>query len=378
MKKVIQVFKPRFRTDEVLAEIRECLERGWTGLGYKTALFEEEWKKYTGFSNAHFLNSATSGLHLAVRILKDEYGWNDGDEIITTSFTFVSTNHAILYENMVPVFADVDDSLCLSPDSIEEAISSKTRAVIYVGIGGNAANYRQIRDICRKHNLILILDAAHMAGTRWTESADQVGLDSDCAVFSFQAVKNCPSADAGMICFKESAFDSKARQLSWLGIDKTTYDRYSKGSYKWRYDINEVGFKYHGNSVMAAICLVSLRYLDEDNKYRRMIASYYGKALASIPSVQPVKHSQDVISSRHLYQIVTESRELRDALLDKLASNGICCGVHYLANTSYAPYKKCRNLAALSQFFSDRIISLPLHLEISKEDVDRIVGIIGL
>src|SRR6185369_11771730 len=98
MRKVIQVFKPYFRVDEVLSEIRECLEKGWTGIVFKTEQFETAWKEYSGFDNAHYLNSATSGLHLAVRIFKDKYNWHDGDEIITTSLTFVSTNHAILYE----------------------------------------------------------------------------------------------------------------------------------------------------------------------------------------------------------------------------------------------------------------------------------------
>ena len=92
-RKNIQLFRPVYRVDEILNEIKECLEIGWTGLGYKTVEFEEKWKEYTGLSNAHFLNSATSGLHLAIKILKDELGWGENDEIITTPLTFVSTNH---------------------------------------------------------------------------------------------------------------------------------------------------------------------------------------------------------------------------------------------------------------------------------------------
>src|SRR5437773_1291037 len=87
----IQLFVPTFRIEETLAQIRECLEKGWTGLGYKTLEFEEAWRRYTGLPHAHFLNSATAGLHLAVRLLKERYGWTDGDEVISTPLTFVST-----------------------------------------------------------------------------------------------------------------------------------------------------------------------------------------------------------------------------------------------------------------------------------------------
>ncbi len=121
----IQVLKPKYHVEECLEQIRECLEIGWTGMGFKTVEFENEWKKYTGHENAHFLNSATVGLHLAVEILKQENGWNDGDEIITTPVTFVSTNHAILYENMKAVFADIDEYFCIDPDDVEQKLQIK-------------------------------------------------------------------------------------------------------------------------------------------------------------------------------------------------------------------------------------------------------------
>src|SRR5947207_3271475 len=189
----IQLFVPTFRIDETLEAIRECLEKGWTGLGFKTTQFEQAWKDYTGLPYAHFLNSATAGLHLAVAQLKRVHGWQDGDEIITTPLTFVSTNHAILYEKLTPVFADVDNYLCLDPQSVEAHLTARTRAVMFVGIGGNPGQYHEIMNICRRYNLKLILDAAHMAGTRWSWG-DHIGIGAmtDVSVFSFQAVKNLP------------------------------------------------------------------------------------------------------------------------------------------------------------------------------------------
>ena len=162
----INVFVPKFRTDEILDEIKICLDKGWSGMGFKTIEFEEKWKEFTSLQNAHFLQSNTVGLHLALHTFKKMYGWQDGDEVITTPLTFVSTNHAILYEKLKPVFADVDEYLCLSPKSIEKRITSKTKAVMFVGMGGNAGRLRAVSRICKENNLKLILDAAHMAGTK--------------------------------------------------------------------------------------------------------------------------------------------------------------------------------------------------------------------
>src|SRR5215813_2297289 len=214
----IQLFVPTFRVEETLAEIRECLEKGWTGLGFKTVAFEDAWKRYTGLPHAHFLNSATAGLHLALRLLKERYGWQAGDEIISTPLTFVSTNHALLYEGLRPVFADVDEYLCLDPISVATRITPRTRAVLFVGVGGNTGQLDGIVRLCRERGLRLILDAAHMAGTRW--HGRHVGAEADVAVFSFQAVKNLPTADAGMICLTDEELDAEARKWTWLGIDK--------------------------------------------------------------------------------------------------------------------------------------------------------------
>ena len=154
----INLFLPKFRKEEIFEHMSECLDKGWTGLGFKTIEIEEQWKIYTGLKNAHFLNSNTSGLHLAIKILKDANKWNDEDEIITTPLTFISSNHAIKYENLKPIFADIDEYLCLDPKSVEERITKKTRAVLFVGIGGNTGQLNKIIEICKLHNLNLILD----------------------------------------------------------------------------------------------------------------------------------------------------------------------------------------------------------------------------
>lgn len=365
----IQLFVPTFRVEECLEEIRECLVKGWTGLGFKTVQFEEEWKRYTELPYAHFLNSATVGLSLALKILKMQNGWNDGDEVISTPITFVSSNHAILYENLSVVFADVDQYLCLDPDDVERKITDRTKAILFVGVGGNTGQYSRIVELCKKHGLKLILDAAHMAGTRLNGHAP--GVEADVVVHSFQAVKNLPTADAGMICFREKENDEICRKLTWLGINKDTYARSSdKGAYKWKYDVEYVGYKYHGNSIMAAIGLVQLKYLDQDNAYRRQLCQWYDAVFTKYPDlVRPIPVAHGCESSRHLYVIEVEER---DKLLLALNESEIYPGVHYRDNTEYSMYSYAKGTCDRARALSERILSLPLHLQMTKHDVDYI------
>ncbi len=376
--KNIQLFKPKYRKDEILSEISECLDSGWTGMGFKTNIFEEKFKEYSGFPHAHYVSSNTSGLEIVFKILKHSNRWKDGDEIITTPLTFVSSNHSIVHNNLSPVFADVDESLCLDLESIKSKITKKTRAVLFVGIGGNIGQYFEISKFCKSNGIKIILDAAHMAGTKSTKIVDgigssfsQVGWDADAVVFSFQSVKNLPTADSGMICFQNGDYDSLARKLSWLGIDKDTFKRtIEKGNYKWDYDVIDHGFKAHSNSIMASMGLISLKYLDEDNKRRRDICDLYDSGLSDLKKLKIIKHNPLCESSRHLYQIRVPQRE---KIFDYLNSHGIYPGVHYKDNTEYEIYSYGRGSCPNSASFSKEIISLPLHLYLTNEDVEYVI-----
>ena len=367
----IQLFTPTYEIDECLEQVRECLEKGWTGLGFKTVEFEEAWKKYTGWEHAHFLNSATAGLNLAFDILKEENGWDENAEVITTPLTFISTNHAILLAGLKAVFADVDDTLCLDPESVKERITPNTKAVLFVGMGGNAGHYKEVAKICKEHNLKLILDAAHMAGTRY-KNGEVPGKEADVVVYSFQAVKNLPTADSGMICFKDAGYDKIVREKAWLGINKDTYARTnSQGTYKWRYDVEYTGNKYHGNSIMAGIGLVQLKYLDRDNAYRRQLAEWYTLGFEPYKDKIGMVHiPKDCESSRHLFQIIVDKR---DELMLALNQQEIYPGVHYVDNTEYRMYAYADGTCPRARYYSEHVISLPMHMRLSYEDVQTII-----
>lgn len=369
----IQVLKPKFHVDECLDAVRECLEKGWTGMGFKTVQFEDEWKKYTGHRNAYYLNSNTVGLHLAVKILKMRNGWDDGDEIISTPITFISTNHAIKYENLEVKFADVDEYLCLDPNDVEKKITDKTRAVIFVGYGGRVGKLDKIIEICKKHNLKLILDAAHMSGTKVNGVTPGTWEGIDVTVYSFQAVKNLPTGDSGMICFKDDEYDRVARQIAWLGINKDTYARANQGTYKWKYDVDYVGYKYNGNAIMAAIGLVQLKYLDVENARRREIANMYTEGLKNNSKIKIVPAPFADECSYHLYEIIVPDRE---ALLQELAKNDIYGGVHYRDNTEYSMYTYAQGTCPRAHEVSQHIMTLPLHMWLTDEEVKKVINVV--
>ena len=364
----MQVLQPSYRTQEILPLLERTLDSGWTGYGPMSAEFERQWCEYADVPHALFVNSATAGLHLALECLKD-----GRSKVITTPITFVSTNHAILYAGLTPVFADVDNSLNLDPECVEALIDSDTLAVMFVGVGGNAQNYAEIRKICDRHGVYLILDAAHMAGTTVPRVFDgvivaesQIGWDADVSVFSFQAVKNLPTADSGMVCFAEPSRHERAKMLSWMGIDKSTFSR-SAGAYKWGYDVPELGWKYNGNDVMACLGIVGLSHLREDNDQRRKLARYYEQNLVSF-----VPHLDG--SSRHLFQVLVGDRE---ATLERLRGAGIHCGVHYASNRNYPMFRDCAGDTPMADFLSEHIVSLPLHLKLTLDDVRKVCELLS-
>jgi dTDP-4-amino-4,6-dideoxygalactose transaminase len=365
----IRLFVPTFQIEDCLLQIRECLELGWTGSGFKTIEFEKAWAAYNSVPESIFLSSNSVGLDLALRGMKTLYGWNVDAEVVSTPLTFVSTNHAILLNGLKPIFADVDDSLCLDPISVRKVLTKKTKAIMYVGIGGNAANLAEMRAICEEFSLKLIIDAAHMAGTRLEgRPFDQLG---DATIYSFQAVKNLPTADSGAIYVKDETLRRKIRQLSWLGISSDTFARSNSGSYKWMYDVEELGLKANGNSIMAAIALAQLKVLDNDNKTRAEIVKKYKNNLSENRLIQWPRVPIEVSSSWHLAQVRIK-KGLRDSAIAFLDSRGVDAGVHYRMNTRYPMYSKNNSDVSYAQNAEHEILSLPLHLRLSEDDVKRV------
>ena len=365
----ISLFAPVYDIEACIENVRDCLVKGWAGQGYKTIEFEEAWKKYTGFPYAHLLCTGTAGLNMAVETLKEEYGWQDGEEVISTPLTFIATNNAILFSNLQVVFADVDNTMCLDPISVESRITSKTKAVIFVGIAGNTGNYEDVVKLCRKYNLKLILDAAHMAGTRLNGIVP--GKEADAVVYSYHVTKSLSTADAGMLCFMDEQMDMIARQKSWNGIDKTHSPMAGEKHNKWEYDVRYLADAYNGNSIMASIALAQLPHLDEENAYRRRIAQWYREGFEKhSKKIRLVEVPKNCESAQWLFQIIVDDR---NGLMNYLMQNGIGCGIHYPDNTIYSIYADSHGLCPNATYYSEHIVSLPMHTKLTKIDVQRVI-----
>ena len=366
----MQLFRPTYEVEECIDAIRKVLSSGWTGPGPQSKQFEESWCQFTGAKHAHFLNSATAALHIAVRMLD----LPKGSKILTTPLTFVSTNAVILYEGYEPVFVDVnEDDLSLdSDDFIKKALEHQAKAAIWVHYSGQVSPHFQRIMGANLQGLQIIEDCAHAGGAYYLDGS-RVGSRSDTvSCFSFQAVKNLPTFDSGMICCPSQGLLERAKRLAWLGIDKDTYTRTSTDQnelYKWRYDVPELGWKYNGNDVAAAIANIQLKYLDRDNERRKAIYEIYKKNLQDHPEITLV--SQDDHSSHHLVVVRVENR---DRIISNLKTHGIAPGVHYLPNYEFPVFEQyykqgsCPNVERLSC----EILSLPNHLQLTESDIEKV------
>lgn len=366
--KNIQVFKPYIR-EEAIEAVCNVLRSGWIGCGGVSKQFEQDFQAYLQTDNKCVsVMSATDALEIALQL-------NDLsplDEVITTPITFISTNHAILYVGATPVFADVDPTTgCIDPKDIERKITAKTKVIMVVHLSGSSADMESIEAIAEKHNLKIIEDCAHAAGGLYHNGKNKgkkIGSSKNICCFSFQAVKNLPMGDGGMLTLPNEELASKAFKLRWLGIDKDTYSRSAKtGEYVWKYDVPFVGIKSNVNDILCAIGLEQLKYLDQDNNHRRTIAKMYQDHFLNHPNIKLPSIDLD-LSSCHFYPIFVDRR---DELMTHMRNSNIYCGMHYQRNDKYSNYVQ-QDLPN-AEFFANNEITLPLHLLLTEQDVKFII-----
>ncbi|MBP8626146.1 MAG: DegT/DnrJ/EryC1/StrS family aminotransferase [Syntrophorhabdales bacterium] len=359
---MIPVFRPSY-DDEEFNAVKEVLKSGWAGLGPKTKEFEEKFAAYIGVKYAVAVNSATAALHLALKVLEIEDA-----EVITTPMTFVSTNHAILYNKGIPVFADIDaDTLNISPDSIKKFISNKTRCILLVHYGGYPCDMDEIVAIARENNLFIVEDCAHACGAEYR--GKKVGSIGDLGCFSFHAVKNLATGDGGMITTDNERYYERLIRLRWLGITKDTWERGRYSKYSWYYDVAEVGYKCHMNDIAAAIGIVQLSKLERLNAKREELTGLYNRLLMDIPEVRTPVLKPDRKSAYHNYVIKAEKR---DELNQYLAGEGVSTSVHYFPNNHYEIYRGYKGDTPISDEVWKKIMTLPLFPDLRTEDVHLI------
>ena len=361
---MIPVFKPSFDHRELEA-LKGPFESGWIGLGPKTKEFEDKFSSYIGVDYAIGLNSATAALHLVIMVANAQ-----GGEVITTSMTFVSTNMAILYNNAIPVFADIEkDTLNIDVKEIEKKIGPKTKAIIVVHYGGHACDMDPIMELVQHKGIKVIEDAAHACGSEY--KGLKCGSIGDLGCFSFHAVKNLATGDGGMITCCNPEYDSRLRKLRWMGISRDTWNRSEiDNKYSWFYTVDEIGYKYHMNDITAAIGLVQLKKLEGLNQRRREIAKIYNESLENLEWLETPVNKGYAKSACHNYVVKVEDR---DRLIEYLKEHGISASVHYFPNHLYDMFKEFRTSLPVTEMVWKKIITLPLYPDLTDDQIGMIV-----
>jgi perosamine synthetase len=350
---MIPVLSPS-TSEKMIEEMTKVLKSGWWGYGKKTQEFEKKFAEYVGSKYAVGCNSGTSALDLCLKV----YGIKGG-ELITTPMTFVSDAIVGEWNGMDVTFGDIDEnSLCLDPKSL--VITNKTKAIITVDSHGRLADIDGLRKIFKG---LIIEDAAH---AMYTPGAGKKG---DITIWSFQAVKSLPTGDGGMITTNDEKIYNKLRTLTWLGVEKSTYERADLKRYSWNYDITQSqGIKAYMNDLTAVIGLVQLERLEEMTAKRRAIQLVYNEAFKDMVQIILPQYS-------HTVQYYTMKCERRDELSDFLATNGIATSVHFKPLSEMTYWKKAvkRPLPVTNEVWL-KLLTLPVHDRLTWSQVEFIIS----
>ncbi len=333
----IPFFLPSFTAAEEEAVIR-VLRSGWLTTGKEAIAFEKEFGAFTGSPFSLAVNSATSGLMLAM----DAFGIGPGTKILTTPYTFVSTATSARHLGAEIAYADIEsDTYNIDPEAVESALRNdpSIKAVVPVHIAGNVCRMDEICALGTKYGVAVIEDAAHSFPSR-TE-AGFAGTLGDAGVFSFYATKTITTGEGGMICMKDG---EKAKRISMMrshGIDRTIWDRYTSKSASWKYDVVEDGWKCNLPDILAAIGRVQLTKADDFFQARLRIAREYDAAFSECDYLRIPPDGNG--NAWHLYplRIVPDKLDVdRDGFAGELQEAGLGISVHFIPHFEMTYFKK--------------------------------------
>jgi dTDP-4-amino-4,6-dideoxygalactose transaminase len=344
---------------ELDAAIAKTLDNCSFCLGPDVVQFEKDFAAFCGAQHGIGFNSGTSALHIAMMLLNV----GAGDEVITTPSTFVATSWAISYVGAKPVYVDIDDlTFGLNPALVEKSITSRTKAILPVHLYGHPVDLDPLLEICRKHKLPLVEDAAQSHGAKYKGKV--VGTFGVMSEFSFYPGKNLGACgEAGALVTNDAAFAARARSLREHGSSQ-------------RYYHDEVGFNYRMEGIQGAVLGVKLKHLNEWSQARRRVAHRYHELLADTPLQLPLE-APWAESVYHLY-VVRHSR--RDDLKKHLEANKIGCALHYPLPLHL---QKCYSSLGyragdfpVAEKAARECLSLPIYPELTDEQIQRVAMVI--
>jgi len=343
--------------------VTEVVESGRLALGPRLAAFEKAMADYIGVGHAVAVNSGTSALHLILEAL----GIGEGDEVITTSFSFVASANCILFVNARPVFVDIDPvTLCIDPATIEAAITSRTKAILSVDVFGHPADWPQLERIAATHGLDLIEDSAESLGSEL--GGQRCGSFGRAGIFGFYPNKQITTGEGGIIVTDDADLARICRSMGNQG----------RGGDKWLEHVR-LGYNFRMDELSAALGVVQLSRIDGFIEARNRVASWYEEAFASVDTVSTPTLAPGARNSWFVY-VVRLADEFtaadRDSILEQLGREGIGCR-NYFAPIHLQPFYReshgmIEGTLPVTEAVGARTIALPFFNRLTHEQVDRV------
>lgn len=355
--------------------VDEVLRSDYVTCGPKTQELERSLEQYTGARHAVAVSNGTAALHCACMAA----GIGAGDEVITTPLTFAASANCALYCGAKTVFADVEeDTYNIDPKSIEDKITDKTKAVVAVDFTGQAVKHREIREICDRHHLIFIEDAAHAIAT--TYNGVQVGNLADITTFSFHPVKTITGGEGGAVLTNSDELYQKIQLVHTHGITHDPVlmeEPVHEGP--WYYEQIMLGYNYRITDIQAALIVSQMKKLDQFKARRKKIVKMYDEAFAQIPEIIVQKEIAESDTCRHLYIIRLDLEKLsctRREFFDAMSAENVQCQIHYVPVYWFPYYQKLgykKGLCPVAEEVYKGIMSIPLYPRMTDRDVRDVI-----
>lgn len=366
----VPVAKPYLGKEEAQLAYDTILTN-WVTQGPRVAEFEEKFASYVGSNYAVAVSNCTTGLHLAMIVA----GISPGDEVICPSMSYIATANSIVYCGAIPVFAEVDPvTYNLDVKDVEKRITPKTKAVLVVHQIGMPADIDAFRDLCNKHSLVLIEDAACAAGSAY--KGNKIGSHSDLVCFSFHPRKVITTGDGGMITTSREDFYRRLKLLRQHGMSVNDRVRHLSDKVIIE-DHLEIGYNYRLTDIQAAVGIKQLERLDDIIRERRHIALQYHRAFADISFIRLPLEPEGYFTNYQSYSIylLPECPFDRNDIMQQLLDRGISTRRGVMTSHRETAYKeRCAGLSLpASEEASDRSIVIPLYVPMTREEIEYVI-----
>lgn len=346
--------------DQEVKAVTKVIRSGHLVQGREVAKLEKEFAALCGTKYALAVANGTAALHLALH----SAGIKNGDEVITTPFTFVATANSILMVGGKPVFVDIDPlTYNLDPEKIISAITKKTKAILVVDLYGQPANYRKLRQIASKYSLLLIEDAAQSVNAKYYGKT--TGSLADIATFSLYATKNITSAEGGVVTTNNRNYYEIGRLFRHHGQNENK-----------KYHYEGLGYNYRLTDLQAAMALVQMKKLNRLTKKRQQLAAYYTQELRNIKGIVTPVLIPGAISVYHQYtiRITAKAKLSRDKLQAKLAKDGITTNIYYPVPLYRFSHLKQSGKLMNTENAAKEVLSIPVHPHLTDREAKYIIS----